>query len=114
MDFIKPNFSNKKKANLQEKKASKRLKINQTSLSGAKNIKADLVSHKKRLLVECKRTDKNSISIKKEWIEKLESESRLTNLLPIIEIEFGNKHYYLIADSNFKIDNFLEFLNVNR
>ncbi|GIW22509.1 MAG: hypothetical protein KatS3mg068_1516 [Candidatus Sericytochromatia bacterium] len=108
--FLKNNLSNKKKANLQEKKTSKKLGINLTKNSGAGKVKADLISHKKKVIVECKRTDKNSISLKKEWIEKLESESKLTNLLPLIEIQFCDKSYYLIADSEFTIENFLNFL----
>jgi len=104
-------ISNKKKSVIQEKNTSKKLKISQTKNSGSGRVKADLISLKKNVIVECKRTDKNSLSIKKEWIEKLEKESKLTSLLPIIEIQFGDKSYYLIADSNFDIKNFIYFMN---
>lgn len=105
------NFlSNKEKANFQEKKLAKKLKISQTKNSGSGKVKADLISHKKRLLVECKRTDKNSIVLKKEWIEKIEQETKLTRFFPLMAIEFGNKTYYLICDSEFNIENFLQFL----
>lgn len=104
-------ISNKARANFQEKKLSKKLKVSRTKNSGAGNVKADLISHKKKLIIECKRTDKDSITIKKEWIEKLESESKLTQFLPILAIEFGNKTYYMIIDSDFDLERLIEFLN---
>ncbi|MEM4178000.1 MAG: hypothetical protein QXS29_10600 [Nitrososphaeria archaeon] len=107
---MKKYLSNKSKANFQEKKLSKKLKISQTKNSGSGRVKADLISHKKQVLIECKRTDKDSISIKKEWLEKLEAETQLTHFLPILALEFGDKTYYMIVDSNFDLENFLEFL----
>jgi Holliday junction resolvase len=109
--FLKNNYSQKKKANFQERKTSKKLDISMTKNSGAGKVKCDLISHKKKVAIECKRTDKKSISLKLEWIEKLQNETKFTDKLPLIEIQFGNKSYFLIADENFPIDSFIDFLN---
>mgnify|MGYP007032392417 CR=1 FL=1 len=72
-------------SDLHEKSVCRALDARQTSNSGANRFeKGDVIQDDASLLIECKTTmtDRASISIKKEWIEKNKEEAfrnRLSN-----------------------------------
>lgn len=75
------------------------------SNSGAGHFnKGDVINKKASLLVECKcpMKDKDSFSIKKEWIEKNNQETKLMRLSnSCIAFNFGpgSKNYFIIDES---------------
>lgn len=89
-------------SDLQEKSVIKKLGGFQVSNSGAGNfVKGDVINKNANLLIECKTTmsNKDSISIKKEWIIKNKEESKSQGLLnSAIAINFGpnQENYFLI------------------
>lgn len=90
-------------SDIQEKSVCKLLGATQVSNSGAGHFrKGDVVHRGASLLIECKTvvSDKESISIKKEWIEK-NKEERFTQRLSdgCIAVNFGpNQPNYFIID----------------
>ena len=52
-------------------------------------------------LVECKRTDKASLSIKKEWLEKIDQEAAAVNKEFVVHIEIQDRAYVLIDEDEF-------------
>lgn len=87
----------------QEKAVCRLLDAQQQSNSGAgKFKKGDCIQKEASLLIECKTvvTDKDSVSIKKDWIDKNKEErfsQRLSN--SCIAFNFGpNKPNYFIID----------------
>lgn len=95
-------FSNK-----QEQKVAKTLKGRTQSNSGATRFKkGDLVTS--QFLIECKTctTEKESMSIKKEWITKNKREAFAMNKpYSAVAIDFGNvkEQYYIIDEHLFNI-----------
>lgn len=90
-------------SDLQEKAVAKNLGGKQNVNSGAsKWVKGDVVVPNASLLIECKTfmTDKESVSIKKEWITKNRKESKEQHLLnSAVAFGFGpNPPYYYIID----------------
>lgn len=89
----------------QEKSVCRALGGTQTSNSGAGHFqKGDVVVKDASLLVECKcsMTDKNSVSIKKEWFIKNKQElfsSRLNNSVICINFGPNSKNIYCIDES---------------
>ena len=91
-------------SNLQEQKVCKVINALQTSNSGAgKFRKGDCINKKASLLCECKTVlkDKDSFSIKKEWIDKNKEEAftqRLSN--QCIAFSFGpeSDNYFVINE----------------
>lgn len=85
-----------------EKSVCKALGVRQQANSGAgKFNKGDLVND--QFLIECKccMKPKDSVSIKKEWVEKNKSEAfsiRKPNQAICINFEPGGKNYYLINE----------------
>lgn len=77
-----------------------------TPASGAKNMKGDVRTD--RFLYEGKATSKDSIALKKAWLEKIVSEALRVGRLPALSIRFENieepcdKHWILIEESVFK------------
>ena len=84
--------------------------------------KGDLVHNGADMLIEakCCMSPKNSVSIKKEWIDKNKKESyaiRKTNNAICINFEPDGENYYLIDEKLFKFliekleeDNYLKFM----
>lgn len=101
-------MNNKKYSKAQEKKVAKTLKGKVQANSGATPFyKGDVVTS--NFLIECKTatTEKKSMSIKKEWIEKIKEEAfamGVTNWA--ICFNFGglynNENLYIINEQNFK------------
>lgn len=63
----------------------------------------------RRWLVECKRTDKKSISLSSAWWDRISGEARGHNRRPVIEIELGKHHLYVIDEQDWlEFDQLLE------
>jgi hypothetical protein len=90
-------------SDLHEKSVCKLIGATQVSNSGAGSFrKGDVVHSNASVLIECKTvvTDKDSVSIKKEWIEK-NKEERFTQRLSngVIAFNFGpNQPNYFVID----------------
>ena len=70
--------------------------------------KGDVVQENASLLIECKCSmkPKNSVSIKKEWVDKNKKESffcRLSNTAICINFEPDGENYYLINEKLMKL-----------
>lgn len=95
-------------SDLHEKSVCSALKAKQQSNSGAgKFRKGDVVNINASLLVECKTVmkDKDSVSIKKEWVEKNKSEAFSQNLSnSCIAFNFGpsKPNFYVIDEKLMK------------
>lgn len=95
-------------SDIHEKSVCKALNAKQQSNSGANRFrKGDCVNEKASLLLECKTSmsNKDSFSIKKEWIEKNKEEAftqRLSNTS--IAFNFGpdEKNFYIIDEKLMK------------
>ena len=91
-----------------EKSVCKALNATQQSNSGAGLFrKGDVVQKDASLLIECKTTmsEKESVSIKKEWIEKNKKEAfevRLQNSCVCINFGPNTPNYYVIDESMMK------------
>lgn len=89
-------------SDMQEKEVAGVVEGFQTCNSGASKFTAgDVINKNASLLVECKTTmtDKESVSIKKEWIQKNKSESnalRLENSCLAFNFGPGQDSYYVI------------------
>jgi hypothetical protein len=103
-------------SDIQEKSVCRLLNAVQQSNSGAgKFSKGDCVQKEASMLIECKTvvSDKSSVSIKKEWIDKNREEKfsrRLSN--SCIAFNFGpNQSNYFIIDEKlmrFLVDKLIE------
>ena len=87
-----------------EKSVCKALNAVQQSNSGAgKFSKGDVVIKEASMLIECKcaMSEKNSVSVKKEWIEKNKNEGfswRLSNNAVCINFGSESNNYYIINE----------------
>lgn len=78
-----------KKSKAQERRIAKELGGKTQRGSGSKDFhKGDIKSVE--LLVEAKRTDKDSLSVKKEWLIKIFQESVSYSRIPALSIEFDD------------------------
>ena len=99
-----------------EKSVCKALGAVQQSNSGAGKLsKGDVVQRDASMLIECKcaMSEKNSVSIKKEWLEKNKDESfscRLSNTAVCINFGPESNNYYVINERlmKFLIDKLVE------
>lgn len=95
-------------SDIHEKSVCKALGATQCSNSGAGNFrKGDCVQSAASLLLECKTTmtEKSSVSIKKEWIDKNDEERfsmRLENQAICFNFGPGTKNYYVINEKLMK------------
>lgn len=95
-------------SDLHEKSVCKALGASQTANSGAgKWSKGDVVQKQASLLIECKTvmTEKQSVSIKKEWIDKNRGEAfsnRLDNSCLCINFGPNTDNYYVISEKLMK------------
>ena len=91
-------------SDIHEKSVCKALGATQTLNSGAGNFrKGDCVQKAASLLIECKTTmtEKSSVSVKQEWIDKNKEESfkmRLDNSCVCFNFGPGTKNYYVIDE----------------
>lgn len=91
-----------------EKSVVRALSGRQTPDSGAgKFTKGDVIVDSASLLVECKTvmSEKSSVSIKKEWIDKNRKEAfenRLQNSCVCFNFEPNGKNYYVIDEKLMK------------
>lgn len=90
-------------SNIQEENVCKIVKGRRQPNSGASNFSAgDVVNKEASILVECKTTlkDKDSFSIKKEWLEKNKEEMKSLRLSNhCLAFNFGpNQNNYFIID----------------
>ena len=92
---------NKNKANRQEKRLAKELKGYTTAASGAGRNKGDIDT--KNFKIEVKRTDKQSLAIKKSWLLKIEEESYGVGKEPALIIEIDGEEWVVIPKRLFKI-----------
>ena len=96
-------------SDMHEKSVCKALNATQQPNSGAGLFrKGDVVQEESSLLIECKccMSEKKSVSIKKDWIEKNKEEcfrNRLTNSAICINFEPKGKNYYVIDENLMKI-----------
>lgn len=96
----------------QEKRTAKNLNAKvQTSSGSSAFLKGDVVSD--TCLIECKTSmsEKNSFSIKKEWLDKIEEQCfEMRKRYPILAFDFGDgENYYVLNEKVMK--KFIEFLN---
>jgi len=95
-------------SDLHEKSVCRALGATQTPNSGAtKWKKGDVVQRQASLLIECKTvmTEKQSVSVKKEWIDKNKEEAfsnRLDNNCLCINFGPGSDNYYVISEKLMK------------
>jgi hypothetical protein len=90
----------KEKSQKQERRVSKEVKGRPTINSGALYFdKADVRG--KNLRVECKRTDKQQIVLKKEWLLKLRAECNIKDI-PVVNIEIGEESWYIVRKEEFE------------
>lgn len=95
-------------SDLHEKSVCRALGAIQIPNSGAtKWKKGDVVQRQASLLIECKTvmTEKQSVSVKKEWIDKNKEEAfsnRLDNNCLCINFGPGSDNYYVISEKLMK------------
>lgn len=96
-------------SDIQEKSVCKLLGAQQVSGSGSGHFrKGDVVHRGASLLIECKTvvSDKDSVSIKKDWIEKNKEEAFTQRLHSgVIAFNFGpsQKNYFIIDEKLMKL-----------
>lgn len=103
-------------SDLHEKSVCKALGAVQQSNSGAgKFSKGDVVLREASMIIECKcaMSEKNSVSIKKEWFEKNKNEGfscRLPNNAVCINFGPDSNNYYVINERlmKFLVDKLME------
>jgi hypothetical protein len=99
-------MNTRKYSSRQEKYVAKKLGGRVQPNSGATPfLKGDIVMD--NWLLECKTqmTDKKSITIKKEWLDKLEEERfamRKQNMALVFNFGPGQENYYVINEKTFK------------
>ena len=98
----------KKKSQKQEQRITKSLQeikeeAKQTMNSGAIWFdKSDVVSKNFRVEAKTKIKPSKSITIKKEWLDKIEKEAFLTGKTPALAFSFGDgKDYFILTDEDF-------------
>lgn len=88
--FLADNkHDHRKESDKHEKRMAKRLGGKTQRGSGAvRHRRGDVKTVE--MLVECKRTDREGISIKRSWVEKITMEATNTGKIPAIALEFGD------------------------
>ena len=112
----KEGLSTRAVADIHEKSVCKALGAKQQSNSGAGLFaKGDVVQKEASILIECKTctSEKNSFSIKKEWLEKNKKEAKEINLFnSMLCFNFGpdTDNYYIIDEklAKFLINELIE------
>ena len=91
---------NKKRSVKQEKKVASLASGFLVPGSGSGNFKGDVQSPVFK--IECKSTEKDSISVKLAWLQKIENEALSDGKVPILSIEMGKERYYILREAEFK------------
>jgi Holliday junction resolvase len=91
---------NKDKANRQEKRLAKEFGGVTTAASGSGRNKGDIDI--RRFKIEVKRTDKQSLAIKKEWLVKIDEEAYGVGKDPALIIEIDGEEWAVIPKRIFK------------
>ena len=95
-------------SDLQEKSVANLIEGIRSINSGAGRFgKGDIFKKEASMLIECKcvMSPKNSVSVKKEWIDKNKEEAfsqRLSNGVIAINFEPGGENYFVINEKLFK------------
>jgi len=100
----------KRAANKQERKCADKNGGMTVAGSGSGIEKLDVNLTDVKIKVECKRTDKKSLSIKKEWLTKVRDTRRMGNEV-VFELEIQDEDWYLIPETLWK--QFLGYLRDN-
>lgn len=92
MIFKDGGENKRKQGENQEKKLAKKLGMKLQSGSGAPwhkkgDIKGEI------FLIESKNTEKDSMQIKKSWLDKIEREAHRYGKIPLLIIGFGTEYY---------------------
>lgn len=96
-DIFNPSQSVKKKSQRQEKRLAKQLSGNVVPASGAlPGFKGDVSTGS--FLIEAKRTDKQSISIQREWLTKISLEASQAGKNPAVAVQIGKPQGCLAGD----------------
>ncbi len=61
--------------------------------------KGDVVSGNRKWRIECKRTDKDRMTIERKWLIKIMKESR--GQIPALNIQIGDLEFYLVRPDEF-------------
>lgn len=102
--MVKNKDSTRYYSDKQEKSVARIVNGEQTPNSGAGHFrKGDVINQKASLLCECKcvMSEKSSISIKKEWIDKNKEESfaqRLSNTCIAVNFAPNGENYFIINE----------------
>ena len=112
VEFFMENKPTRYYSDKQEKRTAKNLKAKvQTSSGSSAFLKGDVVS--KTCLIECKTvtSEKKSVSIKKEWLEKIDEQCfEMGKKHPILAFDFGDgENYYILNETVMK--KFVEYLD---
>lgn len=107
-------------SNLQEEYVAKLLGGYQTPNSGATNFtKGDIKIPNASMLIECKTmtTEKDSISIKKDWLDKNNYETklmRLSNSMLVFNFGPNTKNYFIIDEklAKYLVEKLIEENNI--
>lgn len=92
--------SKKEKSKRQEKRVAKEIRGRVTVGSGNKPLdKGDV--RNEEFLIECKRTDKAQITLKKDYINKIKSEAGFK--IPALNIEIQDENWYVIRKQEFML-----------
>ena len=90
----------KAKSQRQEKSVAGETLGKTTIASGALPFdKGDVRNKELKVRIECKRTDKSQITIKKRYLQKIVAEAR--NEIPVLHIELGEEKWYVIQPGMF-------------
>ena len=99
----KPIFSNsfgvKKKSKKQERRVASLIGGVPTPGSGAFSGHKGDIKHD-RFLLEAKRTDAQSLSIKKAWLDKIDVEAHQAGKYPGLTIQIGSRSNCLVPDED--------------
>jgi len=99
----------KKKSKRQEDRVARKMGGRTQKGSGSVMFhKGDVKTQE--LLLECKRTDKASMSVKKEWLEKIAKEAVTYDRVPALSIEFDGMAKLVEKDWIMVPSSFLKYL----
>jgi hypothetical protein len=99
--FTEPDWKkNKKRSKKQEKKVASLASGFLVPGSGSGRFKGDVQS--KEFKIECKTTEKDSISLKLSWLRKIEAEALSDAKTPVLSIEIGDTRYYVLREQEFE------------
>lgn len=89
-NILSPTYNVKKKSKKQEQRIAKQIGGKPTPGSGAFDGHKGDVTHD-RFLIEAKRTDKQSLSVKKAWLDKIVAEAYQAGKNPALSIQIGER-----------------------